>query len=422
MRKLTQILTPGLLAAAMLFLPAMVKQVAAQDPTPAAQETQEDKDCNELYQKFLDEWGKKTVEGQKAGYPIGKQYMEKCGSRQNELTAYVKKQLDKYEALDAVNLCNAAIGKASVDDAFKTCKPLIGTNPTDKQIIALKPDDLILMLDLGTLGAGAFQQQKNAAYVADSTNYLKQAAQKIDGGGAPANGKWDPFTNRDAALGWANYYLGVLSQTSAPADAIGYFYKSNQVNVGGTFPKAYSLFYMAEAYNADVEKAREGLKVYDNQPPSAESKAAFDHWYQMIDRAEDYYARAYQAAKPDPKASSIADSSLEQLTIFYKVRHADVKDAAAVTTGVNELIADVAKKPMPDPKSELPALPATPAPTAGTTPAGTTTPAPGTTTGGTKPPLSGGATTPPAKATGPATPTPPVKPPTKGTRNSHRKN
>jgi hypothetical protein len=262
------------------------------------------------------------------------------------------------------------------------------------------------MVALGHEGYVAFQA-KNNAYNADAVNYLKQSIQMAETGNPPATTKWTPFKDKTSALGWMYYDLGAILRSTDPASAIGYFYKASQLQ--SDFPKGFDLFWMAEAYNIDVEKAHQASLVFNNQPVSPESEAALAHWYQLMDRAIDFYARAVNAARAagaDAGNKEIGDEAMEQLTIYYKIRHPDATPAA-----IDAYVASVGNTPMPDPKSPLPALPApTPATTGATT---GTTPPMGTTTNGARPPLSAGTptpgkggATPPAKAT-PAKPASP---------------
>jgi hypothetical protein len=150
MKKLTHLLTPGLMAAALLLAPAMVSRVAAQTPkstppgipdgipkgspqttptppatpqaTPPATPTaspaaspqtptpattpQEDKECGDLYNSFYETWV--TKKDQPNGYVIGKQYIEKCGQRTDEQTGYVKGRVAKFEAATIQFNCDSA--------------------------------------------------------------------------------------------------------------------------------------------------------------------------------------------------------------------------------------------------------------------------------------------------------------------------
>lgn len=407
MRKLTHYMTPGLMAAALLLAPALVSKVAAQDAaaTPAA--APQDQACIDLYTKFYDLWKLKTQEKQAEGYPIGKEYMAKCGTGTDQYTTYVKAQLAKYEAATLrFNFEKAVVtGKAeSVADVYNYGKQLLAKDPADLQVI----------VDLGHYGNLAYVA-KNTTYKADAISYSKQALQMIEAGKTAP--KLDPFKTTAEAASWLNYLLAAVyyGEKNYP-ETISASYRAATSSVEGQ-DKGVTLFYLSEAYRlSEVDPAYEALKKFDGQDVSPESEAAKTHWYQVMDRASEFYARAVNALS-DPKNKALKDASMEQLTIYYKLLH-DNKD-----TGLTEYLAKAGTSPVPDPKSPLPArAPSTPT-TSATSTGAAAAPAPGTTTGGVKPPLGSGPATPSGKSMTPAaSPAPapkPVsaKPPTKNKRN-----
>lgn len=424
MKKLTQYITPGLMAAAMLLAPAMAYRAAAQDP--AAAPTQEDKDCEALYNSFTEKWTIKGGAGQKDAYPIGKEYLTKCGQRENEFTAYVKKQVAKYEEAMVPFEFDQERHKGVAGDPAVIYK-------NGRILLAKTPDDIDVMMAMAYYGAAAFEK-KDTTYKADAIDLSKKAIAKLESGAVPK--KWDPFISKDQALGWLNHGLGALLIESSPAEAQGYFFKSN-TSSSSDLPKGFDLFRLAVSYDlTQVEPAKADYVKYDKQPVSPESEAAKTKYFQVTDRAIDYYARALAAMGTDPKLSEQRAAAKEVLTAYYKFRHPEVTD---VDSTVNSYVSGVNKTPMPDPKSPLPELPkpATPATTGATTTGaasstgatggtGVGNGAPANTAGGSKPTMTTGSpapakagTTPPAAAPKPAPAM--AKPPTKMKRN-HRTN
>jgi hypothetical protein len=416
MKKLTQYLTPGLMAAALLLAPAMAYRVAAQDPAatpaPAATPTQEDKDCDDLYKKFADLWGQPKGAGQKDAYPVGKEYLTKCGTRTDEFTAYVRKQVTKYEAAVVLFEFNAERHKGPTGDPAVIYK-------NGKILIANKPDDLDVLVSLGYFGAAAAAKGNNA-YKADAANYLKQTVQKIDAGGAPT--LWDPFSGPDSGKAWLYYYQGTMIMESSPAEAMNYFYKVTQ-STATDAPKANALNFIATLYDETaVPPASAEVAKYNGQPVSPESEAALAKLNQVLDRVNEYYAHVVTATV-NPESKVIHDAALERLTVLYKSRN------KGVDTGLTDYIASAGKKPMVDPKTPLPELPkpaAAPA-GAGGTPTGTsgTTGTPAAANGGPRQPVGTGNPAPGKAAPAPSPTAPPkpagAKPPTKMKRN-HRTN
>lgn len=405
MRKLTHYMTPGLMAAALLFAPALVSEVAAQDAaaTPAAQ-TPEDKECTDLYNKFYDLWV--TKKDQPNGFVAGKAYLEKCGQRTDEQTTYVKGRVTKFEQAKL---------KFDYDEAVRKRTPAAAADvyKYGKQLLAAKPDDLGVKVALAFYGFLALRA-KDMTYKADAISYAKQAIPLLESG---AESTWDAYKDKGQALAWLNYEIGsslIVDKNDSEAQA--YLFKASQL--GADIPKVHTLFFLAEAYNNNqVLPAIKAYEPFVGKPVTPEGEAASNHMNQVIARAMDYYARTVTAAGADPTYKQFKDDATEQLKAYYKSQHDNKED------GLTEFIAKVNSSPMPDPKSPLPAVAPTPPVTSTTTTGAASAPAPGATTSGAKPPLGSGPATPNGKTVTPAaTPAPapkPVsaKPPTKSKRH-----
>jgi hypothetical protein len=108
---------------------------------------------------------------------------------------------------------------------------------------------------------------------------------------------------------------------------------------------------LAAAYNDGPRaKQSEAYKIYLDKPESPESKLALANINQIIDRQIDALARATALATNAADKKSVMDA----LTEIYKDRNKS--DA-----GLNELVANVLSKPLPDIPTPLTSLPTTPA-------------------------------------------------------------
>src|SRR5262249_15951296 len=156
---------------------------------------------------------------------------------------------------------------------------------------------------------------------------------------------------------------------------------------------------LAGAYGSGpVAKLAEDYKKFIGQPESTDSKLVLANLNQAIDRQIDALARAAALAATPADKQSVMDV----LSGIYKDRYSK-------TDGLNELVAGVLAKPLPEfpqPITQLPSTPSTSGSPAGTS--GTTLNTTGTNsqnkTGSTGPTQTGNKTNPGAKPT--PTPTP----------------
>jgi hypothetical protein len=382
------------------FVAAFASAALAQDAAGAAAQagpcTTEAEAKAALYQKFLANY-KGTPDQQKAAYDTAKEYLSKYGSCPDEgdkkITDFVQKWVTRYENAVEEFACTDAFNKKDYAKAFQACQVIINKQPEDV-------DKVLLLVRAGYANVGP-NGPANQAVNADAIRMARRAVELIEAGKAPS--KWDPFPNRDEALGFLYYAQGVFMKDSDPAGASAAFIKAAQSS--STFKSEPSTY----TYLATIYETNELKKLVDQYaatfPPGVpipdEKK---DQYNQMVlqiskvqDRIIDAYARAYAIMKADPKADAArAKAVLNKLTNYYKARHEDKED------GLQELIATVMSKPLMLPGQEPTTLPTPstssqvtgtdgsvkPAATAttpanGVKPAATTTTAPAT---GTKPP------------------------------------
>ena len=367
------------------------------------------KECNEenkaaWYQTFLENFRKEPPQ-QKVAYEAAKAYLDSCPADPNDQQAtYMREKFVKpYEAMTGA----ANIGK-QFEDAVKNNKYADQVR-IGKQIVAgdpdgSKPDTVKVYILMGVAGL------PDPTVLADSAEAAKKAIQLIEVG--------KPFAplfegNKDKALANLNYAIAKASLKSSPADAIPLLLKTAKYE--SEQKKNWQLYYdLASAYaQGPRAKLTEEYKskIAPDGTETPESKLVLANLNQIIDRQIDALARA-EALSDAANKKSI----LDELTELYKFRNKS--DA-----GLNEMVAGILSKPLPEFPQPITSLPSTS--TTGGSPSGNNgTTQPGT-TGGTKPAgntgptgtASGTQTTKTGPGTKPAaTPTP--KPPR---RSNHRR-
>ena len=317
------------------------------------------------YKTFLDNF--KNPATQKVAYDSAKKYLTACPADQTDAYAtYMKKFVDLYED---------KLKKADTGKAFE--KAVQEKNSADemkygKELLANDPDNVDVNAILGVAGLS------QGTLLNESANYARKAIQLIE------SGKPIKAYSHDQALAYLNWTIGRSQLTSAPAEAIKSLLAAAKLE--SEVKKTSQLYLdLNGAYEvgprktlSEEYKAKQGTGGIE----TPESKLVLENLNQVIDRQIDALARA-AATAPDAAKKKEA---MDDLTVLYKFR-------TKSDTGVNELVASVMSKPIPDLPTPITSLPSNP------TPAATPTATPGTngsgngatTNGGAKP--AGNATT-----------------------------
>jgi len=325
---------------------------------PALAQKQECTDENKTkwYQAFLDN----RKGDQKVAYDAAKLYLDNCPADPNDAQAkYMREKfVEPYEALQKQagtgKQFEAAIASKNYSEQIK-----IG-----KEILAKDPENAPVNIVMGIAGL------YDANVLQDSAAAAKKAISLIEAGKPFA-----PIGSKDQALGYLNWVVAKSMVKSDPNNAITYFIKAARYEGD---PKKNPVLYneLAAAYGeGPVAKLTADYQAFVGKPESNESKLVKANLNQAIDRQIDAFARA--AAYSTNAADKAA--IMEVLTGLYKDRNAN-------TDGLNDLVAHVTEKPVPDVPTPITTLPAatttsTPATsgstngsTNGTTPAASTAP------------------------------------------------
>jgi len=239
---------------------------------------------------------------------------------------------------------NATSGK-QFEDAFKN-KNYAEQLKLGKVVLASDPNNAAVYIIMGVAGLG------DPSLLADSSQYAKKAIELVEAGKP-----FSPYASKDQALAYLNYVIGKANLKSNPAEAIPYLLKAARYESElKKNPQLYAE--LAAAYaEGPVAKLTDNYKVFIGKDESPESKLVLANLNQVIDRQIDALARAAALSTNAADKKAVMD----QLSELYKYRNKS-------DTGLNELVAGILSKPLPDIPTPLTSLP-TPTPTS--TPANT---------------------------------------------------
>jgi len=348
MKKTMKLFTLTAMMVAMLAHGALA-QTADSQTAAGTQTSDEDAKRND-YVAFTS----KIKTDKPGAYEAGKAYLQKYSSDNSPQGQYVKKWVAAYESdqktatvVNAYKNIDQLIKDQKFAEAYSASKQYLGTNP----------NDLRTLLSAAYAGWRLSFSGKNTSE-SETANYARQAIQLIEAGKTPVEG--EAFNTKNETLGWLNYALGTFALNATSADAGGYFVKAAQFE--GSAKKDPQLYErLALAYQATeyTKLAADYAKRFDTEEKRAtpEGKAATAQINDVVDRIVDAYARAVAYSGTDQRYAAKKAEWTKQLTDFYKFRH----DSS--TTGLDQLIASVTTKPLPQPGQSV----ATPATTSSST-------------------------------------------------------
>jgi hypothetical protein len=306
--------------------------VAAMTAAFAASVSAQTKECTDdfksaTYQKWYDN----RKEHQDVAAQAAKDYLATC-TTEDQYSAALKKFVAAWDDANK-NVAIQQEFKAAYDGKKYADQIRLG-----KQIVATDPENAAIYIVMGLAGLG------DPAVLAESAEFAKKSISMIEGGKPFA-----PLASKDQALAYLNYVVAKSIIKNSPADAIPYLLKTVRYDSDlKKNPQVYAE--LAGAYGeGPIAKLSEEYKAkYTTESP--ESKLALANINQMIDRQIDALARAAALSADAANKKAVMDV----LTGLYKDRN---KSEA----GLNEMIASILTKPIPDIPTPLTSLP-TPAP------------------------------------------------------------
>jgi hypothetical protein len=294
----------------------------------AVQETDDEVKVT-TYKRFVDNREPNPA----AAYQAAKEYMARYSKEDDQYTRYLKVWMAAFEKDERQD----ALLRAIYDE-----KNYAAGFGLAKKVVADDPEDLKTLIALGYGGYLATTNARNETFNADSERYAQKAIQMIESGKTLE--KWEPFKNRDDALASLHYAIGFTELKARPEESIGRFIKVTQVDSDlRNTPSTFYLLSVAYEQGPYKRLSADYTKRFANQPETPESKAALDNLNKVMDRIVDAYARAVALAGNDPQHQAKKAEWTKRLTDLYKFRH-DGSDA-----GLNEFIAGVLAKPLPQP-------------------------------------------------------------------------
>lgn len=307
-------------------------------PGTAVQETDDEVKVN-TYKKFVENREPNPA----LAYEAAKYYMGRYGKEDDQYTRYLKQWIAFYE--DDERARKLAAEKADREQQLLgsfTQKDFARAYGMAKQVLADDPENVKVLIALGYGGVGASTQARNETFNNEAASYAQKAIQLIESGKTPDT--WAPFKNKEDVLASLYYAEGFYLLKPRPESAIANFFKATQID-SDRKTSASTYYYLAASYqNGPYKRLSDDYgKRFSNQPESPESKSALENINKVMDKMIDAYARAVALAGNDPQQQTAKGQWMTRLTDLYKFRHEN-SDA-----GLNELIAGVLAKPLPQP-------------------------------------------------------------------------
>lgn len=305
-----------------LFVMLLAAPVLAQTPTVTPEEAR-----NAQYRSFVE----KVKTDPAAAYQIGKEFISKYPTPDDQYLQYVQKYVAAYEYGQQRIQCGQAL-KDNKAEAFTTCKV----------VLAKSPDDLSVLASLANTGLSLTGTDRKS-YGADAVSDARKSIQLINAGKTFEAGK--PLPNKELTLASLNYVIGALSLEMDPVEAAKALVAAARSDSDyKKVPQLYAL--LSDAYRrAEYDKLREEMgskctTAEEQETPDCKNLTARVN--DVTDRIIDALARAvaYAATSTDAKAKAASAKWKESLTTIYKYRKGS-------EDGLDAYIAGVIAKPLP---------------------------------------------------------------------------
>lgn len=289
--------------------------------TPAATP---DEARNAQYRSFVE----KVKADPAAAFQIGKEFITKYPTPDDQYLQYIKKYVAAYEERSS---CAQAL-KDNKAEAFTSCKA----------VLARVPDNLSMLVSLANTGFNLTGNDRKT-YSADAVSYARKAIQEVNAGKTYEAGK--PLPNKELLLASLNYIVGAMTLEADPAEAAKELVASARSD--SDYKKSPQLYVLlSEAYRrSEYDKLREELLSKcgtAEQQETPDCKALATKVNDVMDRMIDALARAvaYGATSTDASIKTASATWKQQLTTMYKFRKGS-------EDGLDAYIAGVIAKPLP---------------------------------------------------------------------------
>lgn len=300
----------------------------AQNPTMPSQERDAEKDA--LYGTFSGAKRVPVAEKQRLAYEAAREYLRKFAEDKEPEVKELKEFVAEYERVMREQDLLKSVNAKNYEETFRL----------GRQIAEREPENFYALAVLSLAGLESARSGK-PKFNEETVGYLKKAIKLLE---AKTVTTPKPFDSNDYAIGYLNAGLGSLLKDQSPAQAATAFLNAAKSNSPfRTDPIIYHRLGAAILKGPFAKLSAEYNQKFVNRDPSTEQRAMFDQITRLISRAIDAYARAV-ALSTTPQQKETRAKILEQLTTLYKSFHNN-SDA-----GLEELIATVLTKPLPDEK------------------------------------------------------------------------
>ena len=314
-----------------VLLPLFVLLVASvclaqRNPTMTSQ--LDDADREQLYTRFSENKKVPVAERQKLAYEAARDYVKRYSGEQDVHLAEMRRFVHEYERVMANYEVHEAIAAKKYAKAFEIGRASLKKDPANFYVLA-------------TLAQAGYanSQAGDTSLNEETVDYAKRALAVID---SEKQTKPDPFASIGDADGFLSFTLGWFLRAQAPADAAPALVRS--VKSGSRYkddPLTYNLLGIAILKGEYAQVSAEYNEKFGNKPPSPEQDAMLKRIIHLGERAIDAYARAI-ALSTKPEQQEGRNKMLIQVTQLYKSFHNGSDE------GLNELIAGVLSKPLPE--------------------------------------------------------------------------
>jgi hypothetical protein len=300
--------------------------LAQRNPTMTSQLNDSDREA--LYARFSENKKVPIAERQKIAYEAARDYVRRYSGEQDSHLGEMRRFVTEYERVMGNFAVHEAFAAGKHAKAFELGRAALEKNPENFYVLATLTQAGYANALRGdpNLNEQAIDAANRALALAESENFTRT----------------DPFANAAEARGFLNFALGYFELTPAPVKAAaalaraaksGSSYKDN--------PLTYNLLGIAILKGEYAQVSAEYNSNFGNKPPSPEQQAMLQRIIKLGDRAIDAYARSVAlSTKPDQEAARA--KMMDQLIKLYKSFH------EGSDTGLNELIAGVLAKPLPE--------------------------------------------------------------------------
>lgn len=300
--------------------------LAQRNPTMTSQ--RDDADRENLYTRFSENKKIPVAERQKLAYEAARDYVRRYSGEQDSHLPEVRRFVKEYERVMGNFEVHKAFSAGNYAKAFELGRAALQKDPENFYVLATLAHAGYAAALKGDpkLTEESIDAATRALAIVESENLTKT----------------DPFTNAAEARGFLNFALGYFDIALAPEKAAAALVKA--AKSGSSYkdnPITYDMLGVAILKGEYARVSADYNAKFGGKPPSPEQQAMLQQIIKLGDRAIDAYARAV-ALNAQPEQLENRNRIMNKLIKLYQSFH------EGSDTGLNELIAGVLAKPLPE--------------------------------------------------------------------------